>query len=107
MDKILGQCKGVIGIADDITIHGKDDEEHDRRLQIHESNQGMMTRTQQVGSQGLVKFLGCVYNKYRTHPDPYKLVQSRCLHLLPNESSRASLERLHILHYSYHYYLLT
>ena len=30
MDQILGQCKGVIGIADDIIIHGKDNEEHDR-----------------------------------------------------------------------------
>ena len=31
MDQILGQCERVIRIADDNTIHGKDDE-HDRRL---------------------------------------------------------------------------
>ena len=32
MDQILDRCEGVIGIADDIIIHGKDDAEHDRRL---------------------------------------------------------------------------
>ena len=32
MDQILDHCEGVIGIADDISIHGKDDAEHDRRL---------------------------------------------------------------------------
>ena len=31
MDHIIGQCEGVIGIAEDIIIHGKDNE-HDRRL---------------------------------------------------------------------------
>ena len=30
---ILGQCEGVIRITDNTIIHGKDDEEHDRRLQ--------------------------------------------------------------------------
>ena len=29
MDQILDQCEGVIGIADDVVVHGKDDEEHD------------------------------------------------------------------------------
>ena len=32
MDQILDHCEVVIGIADDIIIHGKDDAEHDRRL---------------------------------------------------------------------------
>ena len=32
MDQIPSQCKGVIGVADDVIIHGKDDEEHDRQL---------------------------------------------------------------------------
>ena len=30
MDQILERCEGVIGIADDVVVHGKDDEEHDR-----------------------------------------------------------------------------
>ena len=32
MDQILDRCEGVIGITDDIIIHGKDDAEQDRRL---------------------------------------------------------------------------
>ena len=32
MDQILECCKGVIGIADDIVVHGHDDEEHDQCL---------------------------------------------------------------------------
>ena len=31
MGQILDHCEGVIGIADDMIIHGKDDAEHDRR----------------------------------------------------------------------------
>ena len=29
MNQILEYCEGAIGIADDVVIHGKDDEEHD------------------------------------------------------------------------------
>ena len=32
MDQILEHCEGVIGIAEDVVVHGKDDEEHNRRL---------------------------------------------------------------------------
>ena len=32
MDQIIDHCGGVIGIAHDIIIHGKDDAEHDRRI---------------------------------------------------------------------------
>ena len=32
MDQILTCCNGVIGITDDIVIHGKDDKEHDKCL---------------------------------------------------------------------------
>ena len=30
MDQILKRCEGVIRITDDVVVHGKDDEEHDR-----------------------------------------------------------------------------
>ena len=33
MDQILEECQGCIGIADDITIHGCTEAEHDARLQ--------------------------------------------------------------------------
>ena len=35
MDQILEQCKGVIGIADDVVIYGDDDEDHDKPIQLH------------------------------------------------------------------------
>ena len=30
MDQIIKRCEGVIGIADDIVVYGKDDAEHNR-----------------------------------------------------------------------------
>ena len=32
MDQILTHCDGVIGIADDVAVYGKDDKEHDKHL---------------------------------------------------------------------------
>ena len=32
IDQILNQCESVIGIADDVDIHGRADEDHDRHL---------------------------------------------------------------------------
>ena len=32
MDQIIERCEGVIGIADDIVVYGKNDAEHNRRL---------------------------------------------------------------------------
>ena len=32
MDQILECCEGLIGIADDVIIHGCDDKEHDGHL---------------------------------------------------------------------------
>ena len=32
MDQILTHCDGVIGIADDVVVHGRDDKEHDKHL---------------------------------------------------------------------------
>ena len=32
MDEILEDLPGVVGITDDVCVHGKDEEEHDRNL---------------------------------------------------------------------------
>ena len=32
MDQILKECQGCIGIADDITVHGHTETEHDAHL---------------------------------------------------------------------------
>ena len=41
IDEIYGPCTGAIGIADDVTVHGKGDKDHD--LHLHEA----MERTRQ------------------------------------------------------------
>ena len=77
MDQILDYCEGVIGIADDIIIHGKDDTEHDRRLHkfmkvAREHGLVLNNKKCEVKSNS-VKFFGCVYDKYGAHPDPSKV----------------------------------
>ena len=77
MDKILSQCEGVIGIADDIIIHRRDDEEHDKRLhkfmRIAREHGLVVIKKKYEVKEDSVKFFGCVYNKHRAHPDPAKV----------------------------------
>ena len=76
IDQILDHCEGVIGIADDIIIHGKDDAEHDRRLykfmKVAREHGLVLNKKCEVKSNS-VKFLGCVYDKHGAHPDPSKV----------------------------------
>ena len=77
MDQLLGQCEGVIGIADDIIIHGKDDEEHDRRLhkfmKVARQRGLVLNKSKCEVKKDSVKFFGCVYDKHGAHPDPSKV----------------------------------
>ena len=77
MDEILDHCEGVIGIADDIIIHGKDDAEDDRRLRkfmkvAREHGLALNKKKCEVKCNS-VKFFGCVYDKHGAHPDPSKV----------------------------------
>ena len=76
MDQILDRCEGVIGITDDIIIHGKDDAEHDRRLhkfmKVAREHGLVLNKKCEVKSNS-VKFFGCVYDKHGAHPDPSKV----------------------------------
>ena len=77
MDQILDCCKGVIGITDDIIMHGKDDAEHDRRLhkfmKVTREHGLVLNKEKCKVKSNSVKFFGCVYNKHRAHPDPPKV----------------------------------
>ena len=77
MDQILDRCEGVIGIADDIIIHGKDDAEHDRRLHKFMRVPGedglVLNKKKCEVKSNSVKFFGCVYDKHGAHPDPSKV----------------------------------
>ena len=77
MDQILDRCEGVIGIADDIIIHGKDDAEHDRRLhkfmEVAREHGLVLNKKKCEVKSNSVKFFGCVYDKHGAHPDPSKV----------------------------------
>ena len=77
IDETYRDCLGAIGIADDVTVHGKSDKEHD--LHLHET----MERTRQAGiklndEKCVVKtkecnFFGMLYTPNGVKPSPEKV----------------------------------
>ena len=98
MDQILDRCEGVIGIADDIIIHGKDDAEHDRRLHkfirvAREHGLVLNKKKCEVKKATLSSSLAV----FMTSTEPTQIHQRsvpsrRCLPQRTKESFRASLE---------------
>ena len=84
MDEILEDLTGVVGITDDVCVHGKDEEEHDRNLKA------LMDRAKETGlvfnsdkctiRQPEISFFGNIYSKDGIRPDPAKVHDIRtCL----------------------------
>ena len=77
MDQIIKRCKGIIGIADDIVVYGKDDAEHNRRLhnlmQVAREHGLVFNRDKCEVKATSVTFFGTVYDKDGAHPDPKKV----------------------------------
>ena len=76
MDQILDRCEGVIGITDEIIIHGKDNAEHDRRLHKFMKvtrEHGLVLNKKCAVKSNSVKFFGCVYDKHGAQPYPSKV----------------------------------
>ena len=77
MDEILEDLPGVVGITDDVCVHGKDEEEHDRNLKA------LMDRAKETGlvfnsdkctiRQPEISFFGNIYSKDGIRPDPAKV----------------------------------
>ncbi|XP_029645379.1 uncharacterized protein K02A2.6-like [Octopus sinensis] len=77
IDETYQGCKGAIGIADDIQVHGKDETTHD--LNLHEA----MEKTRQAGIKlnankcvvkaKKCKFFGIIYSAEGVKPYPAKL----------------------------------
>ena len=84
MDQILECCEGVIGITDNVVVHGKDDAEHDRHL--HNLMQvacehGLIFNWEKCDVKATsVTFFGTVYDRDRAHPDPKKV---EAIHKMP------------------------
>ena len=77
MDQILEKCRGCIGIADDITVHGKTEEEHDEnlhQLMAVAKKWGLVFNPKKTHVKSkMVKFFGCLYDEHGVHPDPAKV----------------------------------
>lgn len=77
MDQILEGLDGVVSIADDIAVCGKNEEEHDRNLV------NLMERAAEAGmvfnsdkcmiKQNSISFFGNLYTQSGIKPDPAKI----------------------------------
>ena len=77
MSEVLQEVEGVVCLMDDILVHGKTQEEHDRRLTV------VLQRLQDAGvtlneskcefSVNRVKFLGQIVDHTGVRPDPEKV----------------------------------
>ncbi len=77
MDMILEHCKGCISIADDITVHGCTEEEHDNNLHsLMETacKNGLVfnPKKTQIKARS-VKFFSLIFTEQGIQPDPEKV----------------------------------
>ena len=77
IDQILECCEGVIGIANDVIIYGKDDEDHDQNLHrfMHVAcEHGLVFNKEKCEvKRDSVTFFGTIYDASGAHPDPKKV----------------------------------
>ena len=93
MDQILEECQGCIGIADDITIHGHTEAEHDACLWdlMHITCKYDLVFNPQkthVKAQA-INFFGCLYDANGIHPYPGKV---NAVHALPAPTNITELQ---------------
>ena len=77
MDQILDQVDGALGIADDVAVYAKNEEEHDRILhklmQVAEENGLVFNSKKCLIKQKQINFFGTIYADNGIHPDPKKV----------------------------------
>ena len=73
MDQLLKGCQGCIGIADDITVHGCTEAEHDGHLQnlmgIAHKYDLVFNLQKTHMKTPTISFFGCLYDANGVHPD--------------------------------------
>ena len=93
MDQFLKECIGCIGIADDITIHGCTEAEHDALL--HNLMQvackyGVVFNPHKMHVKPpAINFFGSLYDANGVHPDPEKV---DAVHALPAPTNITELQ---------------
>ena len=93
MDQFLEECPRCIGIANDITVHGHTEAEHDACLQnlmqvAHKY--GVVFNPQKMHVKApAMNFFGCLYDSNGVHPDPEKV---NAVHALPAPTNVTELQ---------------
>ena len=94
MDQILTHCDGVIGIIDDVVVHGKDDKEHDKHLykfmRVACEHGLVFNKDKCAVKQTSVAFFRCVHDANETHPDPEKV---SAFHKMPAPETATQLQK--------------
>lgn len=77
MDQILEQVDGAVGIADDVVVYSKTDDEHDKilhRLMQVAAKNGLVFNSKKCDIKSKsISFFGMIYNENGVSPDPEKL----------------------------------
>ena len=93
MDQILEECQGCIGIADDITVHGHTEAEHNthlRDLMRIARKYDLMFNPQKTHVKAqAINFFGCLYDANGVHLDPGKV---DAIHALPAPTNVIELQ---------------
>ena len=93
MDQILDQVDGVIGIADDVAVYAKSEDEHDKIIQnlmeVAEKNGLVFNSDKCIIKKNKIKFFGTIYADDGIHPDPKKVSD---LKSMPAPKSKKELQ---------------
>ena len=96
MDQFLKECPRCIGTANDITIHGHTEAEHDAHLQNLMQvacKYGIVFNPQKSHVKApAVNISGCLYDANVVHPDPEKV---NAVHALPAPTNVTELQEFH------------
>ena len=83
IDQIVEQCPGVVGIADDMVVYGRNEEEHDKNLlNLMEvaKKSGLTFNSQKCGVKlPEITFFGHVFDQNGARPDPKKVEDIQAL----------------------------
>lgn len=93
MDQILDQVEGVVGIADDVAVYAKSDEEHNQvlhNLMRTASQNGLVFNSDKCFIKtDSITFFGMTYDANGVHPDPGKVNDLRHM---PTPTNKAELQ---------------
>ena len=94
MDEILENLEGVVGIADDVCVTGKTEEEHDKnliRLMERAQEKGLVFNSKKcMIKRDSIAFFGNTYTRNGITPDPAKVEDIRNM---PSPTSKDELRR--------------